>query len=58
MYCPKCGQKYRCPCKACRGDGFEFTPDGDHMSCLSCGLSKHVDWWFNLEQGISKDELK
>ena len=55
MNCPKCGTQYKCACGTCKGEGWEM---GDEfIKCLTCGLTQHHDWWFNLEMDIYREEL-
>ena len=48
MNCPKCNQRYSCPCNSCKGKGFAFTDDGEHIKC-DCWFTASVDYWFNLQ---------
>ena len=56
MHCPKCGKPYKCPCKTCKGEGWEWN-DQDIIKCLTCGLEETCDWWFQLELDIYKKEM-
>jgi hypothetical protein len=60
LYCPKCGQEYRCPCGSCNGKGWAFIEDGkrEMEKCLQCGLTMSIDWWFDLECDIYRDDMK
>ena len=57
LYCPKCGQEYHCPCRACKGNGWKFVGKNDEQ-CLRCGLRMSCDWWFDLECDIFREEMK
>lgn len=56
MYCPRCGYPQYCGCDACKNkvpDGFKAQIyEGCIITCPSCGLSKHEDWWLNLSIAI------
>ena len=51
-FCPKCGTKYACPCKSCVKylndvkTAWIANPD-DTETCPKCGLTQHLDGWFN-----------
>lgn len=52
MFCPACGHLQTCPCPACQGRIPTEKPwkwlEDDFISCGSCGLTKHCDWWESL----------
>lgn len=56
MYCPKCGKKYQCPCKSCKGKGWKWNKK-DIIKCLNCGFEESCDWWFELELTLYRKEM-
>lgn len=59
MYCPKCGYKQKCACDSsvCGNKDGQIHIGNDILKCFNCGLSKHIDWWGNLEMECYKEEM-
>ena len=57
MYCPKCGyeQKCSCPGPVCKHKDGQLRRN-DMAKCFKCGLTRHLDWWTDLEWDIYKDD--
>ncbi len=58
MFCPRCGLKQWCPCKACDNKGkcwiwINYVA----CRCANCGLTKAIDWWMDLNWEIHKEEI-
>ena len=60
MFCPRCGYKQKCSCDghACGNKDGQVYKGNDMLACFKCGLTKHIDWWFDLEWDVYKDDLK
>jgi ribosomal protein S27AE len=60
-HCPECGNDWHCPCPASGCNprqedvGWSWN-DNDTQTCNRCGLTEHVDWWFELDMARLKKE--
>ena len=59
LFCPRCGQRYYCPCSSCceknKKDKMFNIVEPDKEQCGGCGLTRSIDWWGNLEMEVSTE---
>ena len=60
MFCPRCGYEQKCACggPVCQNKDGQIHIGNGVMKCFKCGLTKHIDWWTDLELECFKDKMK
>ena len=60
MFCPRCGYKQKCSCDGpiCQAKDGQIHVGNDMAKCFKCGLTKHLDWWSDLECDIYLEDKR
>lgn len=60
MFCPNCGYPQKCSCDGpvCGAKDGQVYKGNDMLSYFKCGLTRHIDWWADLEWNICKDDRR